>query len=123
MFWKYYGPIGLLISVLFNVQLSLVNDHLDPPEWYSGTTFFVVVALIGVATFAIPLTPIRQIGSGLFVGVGVITLFPIMLYLVLFLVLPYFAYVATAVVCWIIATRTNAPTEESQPFGGGSPSP
>ncbi|QKT08085.1 hypothetical protein HUN08_13480 [Gordonia sp. X0973] len=112
VFWKYYGPIGLLVSVLYNVQLSVVNDHFHPPSWYHGGTFMVIVVVIGVALFAVPRTPFRQIGSGLFVGVAALA-WPILIYPVLFLVLPYLVYLATIITSWTIARR-RAKADEPQ---------
>ena len=105
LLWRHYGIIGLAVTVLFNVQLSVVSDHADPPGWFGSAGYFVAVAACGVVLIASRRPLLSQVGAGLLVGIAVLG-WAVFLVVGIFLVLPSLVlYGAVSVFAWLVARR------------------
>ena len=66
--------------------------------------------MTGLVMVLIPRTPVRQIRAGLVVGIGVVPLFVVVLFLLVFLVPASAVYGLTAFLCW--SSAKQVPVEQ-----------
>ena len=113
VFWTYYGPIGIVVSVMLNVVLLAIGNGLESSEWY-GTPPFIAAICIGFVSFAIPRTPMRQVGSGILVGIGLLPLSWIVFAVAILATPALVLYVVISVICWVLAKRAGTAPDASR---------